>query len=89
MMSFSTWKPSVPRLNSAGDRLILRAGAKPVPAGVIRRVREAKRELLAVLTKKSASVIAEAPDFARVLLQAPGEPAAEQPCAERRGGCKS
>lgn len=68
-----------------GDRLVLRAGAKPVPASVIRQVREAKPELLAVLTKESASVLTEAPDFARVLVPAPGEPAADQPCAVRRG----
>jgi len=72
-------------IESAGDRLVLRAGTKPVPAGVIRRVREAKPELLAVLTKKSASVVAEVPNFARVLMPADGEPAAEQPWAVRRG----
>jgi hypothetical protein len=72
-------------IEPAGDRLVLRAGAKPVPASVIRRVREAKPELLAVLTKKAASVLAVAPSFARVLVLADGEPAADQPCALRRG----
>jgi hypothetical protein len=36
-------------IRPAGDRLILRAGATPVPAGLVSRVREAKAELLATL----------------------------------------
>jgi hypothetical protein len=72
-------------IEPAGDHLVLRAGAKAVPASVIRRLREAKPELLAVLTKKSALVLAVAPNFARVLVPADGEPAAEQRCAVRRG----
>jgi hypothetical protein len=39
-------------IEPAGDRLLLRAGPKPVPVSVIRRVREAKPELLALLHKR-------------------------------------
>ena len=38
------------RLEPAGDRLILRAGPTAVPSGLVRRVREAKADLLATLT---------------------------------------
>jgi hypothetical protein len=37
------------RLEPAGDRLILRAGSKAIPAALVRRVREAKADLLATL----------------------------------------
>jgi hypothetical protein len=37
------------RIESAGDRIILRAGATAIPAGLVGRVREAKSELLATL----------------------------------------
>jgi hypothetical protein len=37
------------RLEPAGDRLILRAGPVTVPAALVRRVREAKLDLLATL----------------------------------------
>jgi hypothetical protein len=65
----------------AGDRLLLRAGAKPVPAAIIRRVREAKPELLALLSGEAAATR----DFAHLVRHAPGEPSIEQPCAARRG----
>jgi len=38
------------RLEPAGDRLILRAGTKAIPAGLVRRVRDAKADLLAALS---------------------------------------
>jgi hypothetical protein len=41
-------------LEHAGDRLLLRAGRKPVPAAIIRRVREAKPELLLLLQQNAA-----------------------------------
>jgi hypothetical protein len=63
---------------SSGDRLVLRAGAKPVPAGIIRRLRDAKPELLALLPRR-------APNFARLVPQTASEPGLEQPCAARRG----
>src|SRR5271156_5430821 len=37
------------RLEPAGDRLILRAGTTAIPAALVRRVREAKADLLATL----------------------------------------
>ena len=37
------------RLEPAGDRLILRAGPTAIPAALVRRVREAKADLLATL----------------------------------------
>ena len=37
------------RLEPAGDRLILRAGPTTIPAALVRRVREAKADLLATL----------------------------------------
>jgi hypothetical protein len=37
------------RLEPVGDRLILRAGPKTIPAALVRRVREAKTDLLATL----------------------------------------
>jgi hypothetical protein len=37
------------RLEPVGDRLILRAGPTAIPAGLVRRVREAKADLLATL----------------------------------------
>jgi hypothetical protein len=72
-------------IEPAGDRLVLRAGPKPVPVSVIRRVRGAKAELLALLTVT--------PGFARVVPLAVGEPGLEQtlrrpprpgPSAQRR-----
>ena len=65
----------------AGDRLLLRAGPKPVPASIIRRVREAKPELLALLHQEDAATAA----IARLVAHADGEPSLEQPCAARRG----
>jgi hypothetical protein len=41
------------RLEPAGDRLILRAGPVMIPAGLVRRVREAKADLLATLADGS------------------------------------
>jgi hypothetical protein len=64
-------------IEPAGDRLVLRAGPKPVPVSVIRRVRGAKAELLALLTVT--------PGFARVVPLADGEPGMDEPCAARRG----
>jgi hypothetical protein len=66
------------RIEQAGDRLLLRAGPKPIPAAIIRRVREAKPELLVLLQQTSEL------RFARVI-NAKGEPGLEQPCAARRG----
>jgi hypothetical protein len=81
-----------------GDRLILRAGAIPVPAGLVGRVRRAKAELLATLAggdvKKEVATLVEPnlvapPDwFQRVASPAEGEPRFDEPCAERRGRIK-
>ncbi len=71
-------------IESAGDRLLVRAGPKPVPARVIRRVREAKPELLALLHQE-ATALAVTPGFARMVAPSNGEPGLEQPCAARRG----
>jgi hypothetical protein len=65
-------------IEQAGDRLLLRAGPKPVPADIIRRVREAKADLLILLRQTSGLT------FARVI-DTKGEPGLEQPCAARRG----
>jgi hypothetical protein len=67
---------------SAGNRLLLRAGPKPVPASVIRRVREAKPELLALLHQEDNTATA---GIGRLVPDAEGEPSLEQPCAARRG----
>jgi hypothetical protein len=40
-------------IEAAGDQLVLRAGSQPVPAGIIRRAREAKPELLALLCQEA------------------------------------
>jgi hypothetical protein len=66
-----------------GDRLLLRAGPKPVPATVIRRVREAKPELLALLYQKNAA-LAVPPSVARLVPIADEEPGLDEPCAARR-----
>ncbi len=71
-------------VETAGDRLLVRAGPKPVPASVIRRVREAKPELLALLYQQDTA-LAVTPGLARVVPLADGEPGLEQPCAARRG----
>jgi hypothetical protein len=77
-----------------GDRLILRAGATPVPSGLVRRVRRAKAELLAALAtddvKKDpgtlvANLVAPPDWFQRIASPVGGEPNFDQPCAERRG----
>jgi hypothetical protein len=70
-------------IEHAGDSLLLRAGPKRVPAAIIRRVREAKPELLVLLQQKAAPLASEL-RFARVIT-ANGEPGLEQPCAARRG----
>jgi hypothetical protein len=46
-------------IEPAGDRLLLRAGPTPVPASVIRRVRQTKSELLALLQQKASTLAAE------------------------------
>jgi hypothetical protein len=81
-----------------GDRLILRAGAIPVPAGLVSRVRRAKAELLATLAngdvKKDLATLVEPnlvapPDwFQRIASPAEGEPRFDEPCTERRGQIK-
>ncbi len=71
-------------IEPAGDHLLVRAGSKPVPASVIRRVREAKPELLALL-QQDATALAVTPGFARVAAPSNDEPGLEQPCAVRRG----
>jgi hypothetical protein len=43
-------------IRPVGDRLILRAGAMPVPANVIRLVREQKRELLTLFLNRREAV---------------------------------
>jgi hypothetical protein len=78
-----------------GDRLILRAGATPVPAGLVSRVRRAKAELLATLatddvkkepaTLVEANLVAPSDWFQRIASPAEGEPSFDEPCAERRG----
>jgi hypothetical protein len=70
-------------IEQAGDRLLLRAGPKPIPAAIIRRVREAKPELLILLQQKVAPLASEL-TFARVI-DTKGEPGLEQPCVARRG----
>jgi hypothetical protein len=37
------------QVEPAGSNLILRAGAKPIPPQLVRRVRDAKRDLIAIL----------------------------------------
>ncbi len=68
------------RIEPVGDRLLVRAGPKPVPATVIRRIRQAKAELLAALQQNSAP-LAIAPSFARLMTD---ELSLEKPCAARR-----
>jgi hypothetical protein len=77
-------------IRPAGDRLIIRAGAAPVPAGLVNRARRAKAELLATLapddvTILEADVVAPQDWFQRVASPAQGEPSFEEPYAERRG----
>jgi hypothetical protein len=64
-----------------GDCLLLRAGPKSVPASIIRRVREAKPELLALLRQEDAATVG----ISRLVRHTDGEPSLEQPCAARRG----
>jgi hypothetical protein len=45
------------RLEPAGDRLILRAGPKAIPAALVRRVREAKTDLLATLAVRTVHTV--------------------------------
>ena len=66
----------------AADRLLLRAGSEPVPASVIRRIREAKAGLLVLLRQEATAVM---PGIARVVVFPDDEPGLEQPCASRRG----
>ena len=74
-----------------GNQLILRAGATPVPASLVSRVRRAKAELLATLATDDVKNTLEAnlvapPDwFQRIASPAEGEPSFDQPCAERCG----
>jgi hypothetical protein len=74
-----------------GNRLILRAGATPVPAGLVGRVRRAKAELLATLAGDQPATLVEPslvapPDwFQRVAPPAEGEPRFDEPHAARRG----
>jgi hypothetical protein len=81
-------------IQPAGDRLILRAGATPVPAGLVSRVRQAKAELLATLGTDNvkgepaaleANLVAQPDWFQRFALPAGGEPSFDEPCAARRG----
>jgi hypothetical protein len=69
-------------IEPAGDRLLVRAGPKPVPASVIRRVREAKPELLALLHQAPFDALAS---YGRIAALANGEPGLERPYAARRG----
>jgi hypothetical protein len=77
-----------------GDRLILRAGANPVPAGLVSRVRRAKAELLATLgtddvkgepATLEANLVAPPDWFQRFASPGGGEPSFDEPCAARRG----
>src|SRR5437879_3958647 len=77
-------------IQPAGDRLILRAGATPVPAGLVSRIRRAKAELLATLATGDvkeepatleADVVAPPDWFQRFASPAEGEPAFAEPCA--------
>jgi hypothetical protein len=68
-----------------GDRLILRAGATPVPAGLVNRIRLAKAELLATLASDEADLVRPADWFQRIASPTEGEPRFDQPCAGRRG----
>jgi hypothetical protein len=81
-------------IQPAGDRLILRAGATPVPAALVIRVRRAKAELLATLGTDNvegepatleANLVAPPHWFQRFALPAGGEPSFDEPCAARRG----
>lgn len=65
-------------IEPTGDRLRIRAGLKPVPASVIRRVRQAKLEVLAALQGLTARSVC-------LVAITDGEPGLEQPCAARRG----
>jgi hypothetical protein len=65
----------------SGDHLRLRAGREPIPVTMIRRVREVKLELLALLYQEATGT----PGPARLLPLADGKPGVEEPCAERRG----
>jgi hypothetical protein len=71
-------------IEPAGDGLLLRAGPKPVPVRLIRRVRDAKSEILAFFHQEGWA-LPLTPGFARVVEQADGEAGLEQPCAARRG----
>ena len=73
------------RIEPAGDRLLLRAGSKPVPASLIGRVRAAKPELLAMFHQRAAEALEATPPTARLAQIADGEPGFERPCATRRG----
>jgi hypothetical protein len=72
-------------IQPAGDRLILRAGPKTIPARLVGRIRQAKAELLEVLGDHAASK----PDLLAPPFKTPpsakGEPGFEQPFAARRG----
>lgn len=70
-------------IEPAGDGLLLRAGPRPVPANLIRRVRDAKPQILASFQQESVALLT--PGFARVVEQANEEPGLERPCAARRG----
>jgi hypothetical protein len=89
------------RIESAGDRIILRAGATAIPAGLVGRIREAKAELLAMLAPDSvatdmfhpeeervgpeAELVASSGRVQRVALPAEGEPDFNKRCVMRRG----
>jgi hypothetical protein len=73
-------------LEPAGERLILRAGRAAIPAALVRRVREAKSDLLAELM----------PALASPVIQPPGAISSEQrivqflnehPCPSSPGMC--
>jgi len=72
-------------LRPNGDRLILRAGPRAIPATLVGRIRQAKAELLVTLDSHPAA----APDLLAPLFKpvpsASGEPDVRQPCAARRG----
>jgi hypothetical protein len=84
-------------IEPAGDRIILRAGASAIPAGLVGRIREAKAELLVMLatrpadrlqaekggTGPEAELVAPSAWFQRVASPIIGEPSFDEPCVAR------
>jgi hypothetical protein len=89
------------KIEPAGDRIILRAGATAIPADLVSRIRHAKAELLATLanhtisadrggsreerSRSDAELVAPSSWFQRIASSAADEPSLGEPCAARRG----